>query len=167
MDKIKDVLLDGEEIIFSGSPSYKMNKDYLTWASLILVIVMEISLYFSIRPSLYYIGLKVFIIVFFVVEDIYLFFTLRSKRLNKIRYQKNLLYCLTNKRIFTYNMESNSLMIEKLESCHKIVPKTIERAYGTVEFYNDKDEIIMSFENIKETVEVANKALKARDELNS
>ena len=64
MDKIKDLLKDDEDIIFSGNPNYKARKDYLTFVSLMLVIFMEISLYISIRPSLHYFGLKVFIIVF-------------------------------------------------------------------------------------------------------
>ena len=165
MDRIKEMLKEDEEIIFSGNPNYKKRKDYLTIVSLILVIIMEISLYISIRPSLYYFGLKVFIIVFFCVETIYLYFSLRSKRFNKIRYQKDLFYCLTNKRIFIYNVESNSLMIEKLESCAQITYIDIEKSYGTVEFSNSNKEIIMRFECISNPSEVAKKAISARDSL--
>ena len=165
MDRIKNELKEDEEIIFSGNPNYKKRKDYLTIISLVLVILMEISLYISIRPSLHYFGLKVFVIVFFCVETIYLYFSLRSKRFNKIRYQKDLFYCLTNKRIFTYNVESNSLMIEKLENCEEISPVAIEKSYGTVNFYNSNKEIIMSFECISNPIEVAKKALSARDNL--
>ena len=165
MDRIKEELKEGEEIIFSGNPNYKRKKDYLTFISLALVILMEISLYISIRPSLHYFGLKVFIIVFFCVETIYLYFSLRSKRFNKIRYQKELFYCLTNKRIFTYNIESNSLMIEKLENCGEISVLAVERSYGTVKFYNINKDLIMSFECISNPVEVAKKALSARDSI--
>ena len=165
MDKIKDLLKDDEDIIFSGNPNYKARKDYLTFVSLTLVIFMEISLYISIRPSLHYFGLKVFIIVFFCVETIYLYFSLRSKKFNKIRYQKDLFYCLTNKRIFTYIVDSNSLMIEKLERCCEISSEMVEKNYGTVRFYDENKEIIMSFDCVSNPEEVVKKALKARDEL--
>lgn len=165
MDRIKAELKEGEEIIFSGNPNYKKRKDYLTFISLALVTLMEISLYISIRPSLHYFVLKVFIIVFFCVETIYLYFSLRSKRFNKIRYQKDLFYCLTNERIFTYNVESNSLMIEKLENCEEISPVALQKEYGTVNFYNVNKELIMSFECISEPIKVAQKALSARDSL--
>ena len=163
MDRVKELLKEDEEIIFSGNPNYKKRKDYLTFVSLALVIIMDISLYISIRTSLYYFWLKVFIIVFFCVETIYLYFSLRSKRFNKIRYQKDLFYCLTNKRIFTYNIESNSLMIEQLENCDKITYIDIEKSYGTVEFSNSNKEVIMCFECISNPSEVAKKAISSRD----
>ena len=165
MDKIKEILKDDEEIIFSGNQNYKVRKDYLTIVSLLLVIVMEISLYISIRPSLHYPVLKVFIIIFFAVEDIYLYFSLRSKRFNKIRYQKDLLYCLTNKRIFTYNIESNSLMIESLEKCYDITSEMVGKDYGTVQFYDKNKELIMSFVCVSNPEELTKKAIKARNEI--
>lgn len=163
MKNIKEALLENEEIIFYSNPSYKVRKDYLTWVSIILVIIMEISLYISIRQSLYYLGLKVFIIVFFAVEDLYLFFSLRSKRFNKIRYQKDLFYCLTNKRIFIYNVESNSLMIENLDKCDNIVSRKLDSGLYDVEFYNNGVKIMM-FNNISSD-DVVEKAKRAKEEL--
>lgn len=163
MKNIKEVLVENEEIIFYSNPSYKVRKDYLTWVSIILVIIMEISIYISIRQSLYYLGLKVFIIVFFAVEDLYLFFSLRSKRFNKIRYQKDLFYCLTNKRIFIYNVESNSLMIENLDKCDNIVSRKLDSGLYDVEFYNNGVKIMM-FNNISSD-DVVEKAKRAKEEL--
>ena len=69
------------------------------------------------------------------------------------------------KRIFTYNIESNSLMVESLENCYEITSEMVGKDYGTVQFYDKNKELIMSFVCVSNPEELTKKAIKARDEI--
>lgn len=82
-------LLENEEIIYKGSPCYKNKNDLLTIVSMVLVIAMEIVIYISVRKMITFDIIRAFVLGFFAFEDVYLYFSLRAKRIKK---EKNQLF---------------------------------------------------------------------------
>lgn len=64
----------------------------------------------------------------------------------------------------TYNEINNSLIIEKLDNCDEIVIIDSNKEYGSVCFYNNKEEV-MIFDNILNYKDICKKANLAKEEL--
>lgn len=156
-------LVENEEIIYKGSPCYKNKNDLLTIVSMVLVIAMEIVIYISVRKMITFDIIRAFVLGLFAFEDVYLYFSLRAKRIKKEK-KSTVFYCLTNKRIMTYNEINNSLIIEKIDNCDEIVIIDSNKEYGSVCFYNNKEEV-MIFDNILNYKDICKKANLAKEEL--
>lgn len=66
----------------------------------------------------------------------------------------------------TSNEINNSLIIEKLDNCDEIVIIDSNKEYGSVCFYNNKEEV-MIFDNILNYKDICKKANLAKEELKS